>query len=257
MASTKPIVHEPLIAHRGASVHAPENTLTAVRMAKDMGARWIETDVRLTADGALVMVHDETLDRTTNGGGPVLMATLDGLRSLDAGSWFSPEFAGETVPTLREFIAFIRTEGLNLQLELKQAFGLEEQLVRQVRDALVETWPFGERDLFLSGFSERCMRLAAEVLPQVPRCLAVTVTPEDPALRLSETGCQIMLLQNDYLDDAALERLDRSGIEFAVATINDRQRAERLLGGGAQSVLSDDPLALRGLTNDVRSPRVA
>ena len=139
MASTKPFVRKPLIAHRGAPAHAPENTLTAVRMAKEMGARWIETDVRLTADGALVMIHDETLDRTTNGSGPVLMATAEEIRSLDAGSWFAPEFAGETVPTLHEFIACIRTEGLNLQLELKEVFGLEEELVRKVHDVLAET----------------------------------------------------------------------------------------------------------------------
>ena len=101
------------------------------------------------------------------------------------------------------------------------------------------------------------MRLMADALPQVPRCLAVTVTPADPALRLAETGCQIMHLQNDYLGDVALERLNRSGIEFAVATINDPQRASQLLGGGAQSVLSDDPLALRGLTDEFPSPRVA
>ncbi len=257
MASSKPFVRDTLIAHRGASAHAPENTLSAVRKAKEMGAQWIETDVRLTADGGLVMIHDETLDRTTDGGGPVLMASLDEIRSLDAGSWFSDEFAGETVPTLREFLGCIRAEGLKLQLELKEVFGSEEQLVRQVCDVLVETWTFGEDDLFLSGFSERCMRLAAETLPQIPRCLAVTVTPEDPARRLAETGCQILHLQNDYLDEEALDRLNGSGIEFAVATINDTQRANHLISSGAQSVLSDTPFVLRGLSDDLPSPRFA
>ncbi len=257
MSATQPFVQDPLIAHRGASTHAPENTLTAVRMAREMGAQWIETDVRLTADGALVMIHDDTLDRTTNGGGPVLMASLDEIRSLDAGSWFADEYAGETVPTLQEFIGCIQAEGLKLQLELKEVFGCEELLVRQVCDALANSWRFGENNLFLSGFSERCMRLVAEALPQVPRCLALTVTPEDPARRLVETGCQIMHLQNDYLDDEALDRLNRSGIEFAVATINDAQRANHLISGGAQSVLSDDPLALRRLRDELPSPQVA
>jgi glycerophosphoryl diester phosphodiesterase len=249
MAPTKPIVQDRLIAHRGASAHAPENTLTAVRAAKKMGARWIETDVRLTSDRQLVMIHDDTLDRTTNGTGPVLKATLNDIKSLDAGAWFSPEFAGESVPTLEEFVDCILAEGLNLQLEIKEVFGLEEALVQKTCDFLKNTWPFNERGLFLSGFSERCMRLAARELPNVPRCLAVTVTPPDPALLLAETGCQIMHLQNDYIDDATLERLNQSGIEFAVATVNDQRRATELLYGGTQSVLTDDPLILQ--TNQI------
>lgn len=245
MASTKPIVEDRLIAHRGASAHAPENTLAAVRKAKQMGATWIETDVRLTADGHLVMIHDETLDRTTSGTGAVLKASLGHIKSLDAGGWFSDEYAGETVPTLPEFIDCILSENLNLQLELKEVFGLEEQLVSDVCTCLDRNWPFGRQKLFLSGFSERCMRLAARELPNVPRCLAVTVTPPDPVLHLLETGCQIMHLQNDYLDDWTLERLNRSGIEFAVATVDEPSRVSHLLKGGAQSVLTDDPLVSR------------
>lgn len=251
MASTKPIVQDRLIAHRGASAHAPENTLTAVRKARQMGATWIETDVRLTADGQLVMIHDDTLNRTTNGTGAVLQASLDHIKSLDAGSWFSNEYAGETVPTLQEFIDCILFEDLNLQLEFKEVFGLEERLVQDVCAILNQRWPFGKRELFLSGFSERCMRLAARELPNVPRCLAVTVTPPDPALRLVEAGCQIMHLQNDYLDDPTLDRLNRSGIEFAVATVNETGRTTHLLKRGAQSVLTDDPLVYQLVEADL------
>lgn len=93
-----------IIGHRGASGEAPENTLPAFRLALEQGADLIETDVHLTADGALVAIHDHTLDRTTNGHGMVGQLTLSQIKELDAGSWFSPEFAGERVLTLDELL---------------------------------------------------------------------------------------------------------------------------------------------------------
>lgn len=93
-----------IIAHRGASSAAPENTLAAFRRAADEGAAWIECDVKLTADGRPIIFHDDTLDRTTDGGGVVDDYTLDVIGALDAGGWFSPEFRGEPVPTLEEML---------------------------------------------------------------------------------------------------------------------------------------------------------
>src|SRR5216684_4181789 len=95
-----------VIAHRGASGHSPENTMAAFRRAVELGARFIETDLHLSRDGEIVAIHDPTLDRTTSGRGPVMAHSLDELRQLDAGSWFSPEFAGERIPTLDEILSF-------------------------------------------------------------------------------------------------------------------------------------------------------
>ena len=215
------IVDAPLIAHRGASADAPENTISAVALAARRGARWIETDVRLTADGGLVMIHDETLDRTTNGTGPVSDARFADIMTLDAGAWFAPAFAGEPVPDLATFLRACLDHGLALQLELKltEGSGQAEALVAAAVACLRAEWPIGERGLFLSSFSERALALTARALPDVPRAYATEAVPDDPAGAIARTGCQILHVQADFTHDVALARLAGSGIEFAVATV--------------------------------------
>lgn len=109
----------PPVAHRGASAAAPENTIPAYRAALRAGITRLDLDVRFTRTGIPVVMHDSTVDRTTDGTGRVSRMTLSELRSLDAGSWFSPEFAGVKVPTLRQALDFGRTRGATFQLELK------------------------------------------------------------------------------------------------------------------------------------------
>lgn len=93
-----------IIGHRGASAHAPENTFAAFDLALDQGADAVETDIRATKDGVLVLMHDPTVDRTTDGRGPIADLTASDVQSLDAGSWFAPQFAGQRVPTLDAFL---------------------------------------------------------------------------------------------------------------------------------------------------------
>ena len=126
--------------HRGASGHAPENTLVAFRRARELGATWIEFDVQLSADGVPIILHDDTLERTTNLGQPLrpTALTLDQLKALDAGSWFSPEFAGEKIPTLEEVLAEFGTSlGLNIEIKSTPGFeaddGLEQKIAALVR----------------------------------------------------------------------------------------------------------------------------
>ncbi len=235
------VVNAALIAHRGASALAPENTLPAVELAAARGARWIETDVRLTADGGLVMLHDATLDRTTDGTGAVARTPLDRIRSLDAGAWFGPDFAGTRVPTLTEFLACVLDCGLCLQLEFKENSGREEHLVEAVAAVLRAQWPLGARGLFVSGFSERCTRLAAALLPELPRALAVEYVPRDPVARLAEARCTILHVQAAAADPEDRARLTAAGIEWAAATVNDPAVARAFLAAGATSVLSDHP----------------
>ncbi|MDA4846961.1 glycerophosphodiester phosphodiesterase family protein [Hoeflea poritis] len=244
MPHASPIVDAPLLAHRGASLYAPENTLQAVQRAAEMGAKWIETDVQLTADDELVIIHDLELDRTTNGSGFVAHHTLDEIRDLDAGSWFGHGFGHCKVPTLEEFIGCVVDNGLNLQLELKELAGREYHLSDRACDALAELWPFGERKLFVSGFSARCMRRIAEKMPDVPRAIALICVPDDPDAYAEEHGVQIIHVQDKFVDDEALEIVRASATEFGVATVNDPLRAKYLLRSGVESVLTDDPLLL-------------
>src|SRR5437016_8657258 len=99
---TAPLRLPSVIGHRGAAAHAPENTLAGLRRAKELGCAWVEFDVRVTGDGALVLCHDGRLERTTTGRGRISEQTAASIRRCDAGSWFAPEFVGEIVPTLDE-----------------------------------------------------------------------------------------------------------------------------------------------------------
>lgn len=121
-----------VIAHRGASSYAPENTLAAFDLALEMEARHVELDVDLTSDGHIVVIHDDTVDRTTNGSGPVTSHTLAALRSLDAGAWFGTRFAGERIPTLDEVLARYKGRA-HLHVEIK---GRSPSLSRQTADAI-------------------------------------------------------------------------------------------------------------------------
>ena len=110
----------PLISgHRGGAAYAPENTMAAFKKGKALGADLLELDVQLTRDGHLVIFHDDTLDRTTNGKGLLRERTLAELKELDAGSWFSPEFAGERIPTFEEVVEWATDVGMRLNVELK------------------------------------------------------------------------------------------------------------------------------------------
>jgi glycerophosphoryl diester phosphodiesterase len=109
-----------VIAHRGASAYAPENTLAAFKLAKEMSADWFELDCTLTRDGEVVVMHDDTVDRTTNGTGYVRDLTLYDIKQLDAGSWFAPEFAGERVPTLGQALDFAKWN-IGVYIEIKDS----------------------------------------------------------------------------------------------------------------------------------------
>jgi len=126
-----------VIAHRGSSGHAPENTLAAFRKAVAQGAAFIETDLQLSRDARFVAIHDATVDRTTGGHGDVHGLTLAELRQLDAGSWFGSEFAGERIPTLEEILDFAKKHDAVFYLELKPtgSWGGEHALISALRES--------------------------------------------------------------------------------------------------------------------------
>src|ERR1700690_472209 len=126
-----------VIAHLGASGHAPENTFAAFQRAVELGATFIETDLQVTRDGRFVAIHDSTVGRTTNGSGDVRDFTLDELRQVDAGLWFDREFMGERIPTLEEILEFSGKHDVVFYLELKYPaiWGMDHSLVAALQKA--------------------------------------------------------------------------------------------------------------------------
>ena len=126
----------PVIGHRGAAAAAPENTLASLRKAKELGASWVEFDVKLTRDGVPILMHDERLERTTNGRGEVAQATLAELQELDAGGWFGPAFRGERVPTFEAALGLCAELGLGINVEIKPCPGREAETARVAVETL-------------------------------------------------------------------------------------------------------------------------
>jgi glycerophosphoryl diester phosphodiesterase len=149
------------IAHRGASSYAPENTFAAFDLAIEMGARHLELDVHFSSDGHLVVIHDDTVDRTTDGAGPVTSCSLAALTALDAGAWFDPRFKGERIPTLGAVLE--RYWGAHLHVELKgHSAGLAQRAVDMIRSSGIAT------NVTITSFQKAKLEETRAYAPELP-----------------------------------------------------------------------------------------
>lgn len=197
-----------ICGHRGHSVGAPENTLAAFRAAHAHGGTLCETDLSLTADGELVLIHDETVDRTTNGKGLVAAMSLAELQALDAGSWFSPEFAGERVPTLRSALELARTLGIMLQVELK-IHGRDDALFPVIAALLEELNAY---DLVqFSSFDFRQLRDVKREIPRVPTVGICHSRLLDPAWIAREANLDAINIEIQHFPSGEALELHKAG----------------------------------------------
>jgi glycerophosphoryl diester phosphodiesterase len=152
------------VGHRGARGHAPENTMVSFATGADLGVDAVETDVQLSKDGEVVLIHDHTVDRTTDGRGFVKDLTLAELEALDAGSWFDPKFAGQRIPTLAELLAWAKGR-VGVAIEIKNGPiyypGIAEKTVRLVRQQGME------RQVILISFDHLVLREAKRIAPEI------------------------------------------------------------------------------------------
>jgi len=230
-----------VIAHRGASSYAPENTLAAFALAAEQGARAIECDAKLTRDGKIVLIHDDRLDRTTSGRGPVKRFDLKAIRALDAGAWFDKQFAGERVPTLEEGLALWAERGLFPQIEIKPCLGRAAKTGAAVAARAAKLWP---RDLpppVLSSFSPRALDMARAAAPDLPRAYLAERLPLDWRRRLKRLDCAALHCNHKYLTEAKLAKVKKAGYAVRCYTVNDPARARQLFAWGVDAVFTDCP----------------
>ncbi|MFA5607892.1 MAG: glycerophosphodiester phosphodiesterase family protein [Leucobacter sp.] len=233
-----------IVSHRGAAALAPENTLAAVRVAAEQRVDFVEVDLRLTSDGVPILMHDQTVDRTTNGSGRVGHHTLAELQALDAGAWFSPEYAGERVPTLQEFIDELGSRPLGALIELKGPWssGQVEQLVDTLREhGLVNR-------VALLSFETRKLELLQELGPEFARVMLTRewdaeVTSRAVELQVSAIGARPKVFDQD---PELLEKLRPLGIGLVAYTLNTETLWDRADQQGVDLVVTDDPEALNG-----------
>lgn len=229
-----------VIAHRGHSAVAPENTLAAVRAAIEVGADMVEIDVSLSADGQLVVIHDETLDRTTDGSGEVAGTTLAEIRRLDAGSWFSPAFAGEGVPTLDEVLAEVERRVL-LNVEIKSE-AVQRGIVDKVAAAIRSRRMTGE--VIVSSFAPTALEQMRDAAPEIRT--AVLFNPDyhaggDAVAIVRGLGASAFNVKRTRLTRAMLRSCRDAGIPVAVYTVDSSRRLRKVMERGVHAVFTNHP----------------
>jgi glycerophosphoryl diester phosphodiesterase len=232
-----------IIAHRGASAVAPENTLAAIARAADLGARSVELDVMLSSDDVPVIIHDTDLARTTNGTGPVAAHSFDALARLDAGSWFSGAFAGEGIPSLAAAVALILSRNLALNLEIKPSPGEDRATASGAIALLAEAWS-DPATLVLSSASIEALAVARDVAPQWRRGLIADIPPPDWRDLFADLGCASLHCEASTATPSLIEEVHAAGYRLLAYTVNRPAVAATLFKNGVDGIFTDDPAAM-------------
>ena len=225
------------IAHRGASGHAPENTLAAFKRAVALGATFIETDLQLSRDSHFVAMHDATVNRTTNGQGKVHDLTLTQLRRLDAGSWFGSEFSGERIPTLEDILEFSKKNDIVFYLELKPggSWGGEHALVGALRES-------GEipRSVIISFDADILARLR-RIEPTLMTGLLYDGQIEEPLEKALAVGARQLAVRGDLVTPTLLKYARKRDLQVVCWTVNHPAHIRMLMAAGVDGIMSDYP----------------
>jgi glycerophosphoryl diester phosphodiesterase len=226
-----------VIAHRGASGHAPENTMAAFRKAIALGASFIETDLQLSRDAHFVAIHDGTVNRTTSGRGSVHDLTLAELRDLDAGSWFGSEFSGERIPTLEEILYFSKKNDVVFYLEMKPSgsWGGEHAVIAALRES-------GEiaRAVVISFDPSMVLNLR-KIEPTVMTGMLYDGQIEKPIEKAIEIGARQLVVRGDLVTPSLLEQARKKDMPIVCWTINQPAHMRLLVEAGVHGIMSDYP----------------
>ncbi len=232
-----------LLAHRGGGSLAPENTLAAFETGLRLGYRAAEVDAVLSADAVPVLLHDETLDRTSSGRGSVARVSAAELARLDAGSWFGPEFAGVGIPTLEQALRFCRERGMWLNVEIKPVAGFEEAtgtIVAQLCAACSLHPSAGEPPPpLLSSFSRISLEAARRAAPHLARGLLCTRIPADWRQALVALDCSTVHCDHRHLTQAQAKAVRSGGYGLLCYTVNEPGRAATLRRWGVDAICTD------------------
>ena len=230
-----------VIGHRGAAAYAPENTLEGIREAARRGARWVEVDAKLTGDGVVILMHDDTLDRTTSGGGAVAQANYRDIGLLDAGSWFGAAWRGARVPRLADALALLIELDMQANVEIKPCPGREVETAKAVVEIVDRCWPTGRPRPLLSSFSRASLNAARAARPDIPRGLLIWEFTSDWAAAAAALDCVSLHCAERHLTSQWADAIRRAGFGLAVYTVNDPGRALELKAWGAQCLITDCP----------------
>ncbi|MDP4097756.1 glycerophosphodiester phosphodiesterase family protein [Paenibacillus sp. P96] len=220
-------MHNLCVAHRGSSYSAPENTLAAFRQAMEFPfVKWIELDVQLSRDSVPVVIHDFSLERTTNGTGLVRDKSWDELRRLDAGSWKSLRYRGEPIPSLVEVLDLCKGK-VHLNIELKTTGDMYPGLEREVLRLIISRGM--EQDVVLTSFDQQALRRVKELMPGIGTGLITDIRPADLSTRLSSLGCSFLSMAYPKIDAKLMTEMTKQGVAVMAWTADQAGAIRRLV----------------------------
>lgn len=228
-----------IVAHRGGGSLAPENTLAAIDTGARYGHKMIEVDAKLSADGQIFLLHDDTLERTSSGHGVAGRYFWNELERLDAGGWFHDRFREERLPLLSDVAERCACHGLAINIEIKPTTGLDIETGRAVALAARQLWH--ERDVppLLSSFSIDALAEALEAAPDLPRGLLIDQWNDNWPSLAHELKCSALHLNHDILTEARVSKILDAGLHILAYTVNSPYRARTLLSWGVDSLCTD------------------
>ena len=223
-----------VIAHRGASKVAPENTLSAIRKAMEFGADYAECDVYQTKDGEIVLFHDEEMERTTGKGGMIWDYTLEELKELDAGSWFGEEFKGEAIPTLREVIQLVKGH-MKLNIEVKVS-GSDLDIAQKVVD-IIHSENFAD-ECMVTSFEKRVIEKVKEIDPNL---ITGFIFDEEHPPDIFAGNWEVVCSKRNIVDRAFVRRAKQNGKKLFVWTVNYPVEMKKFIHLGVDGIITDVP----------------
>lgn len=236
---TKPWPYPTIVAHRGGGSLAPENTLAAIDTGARYGHTMVEVDAKLSADGEIFLLHDDTLERTSSGHGIAGLLDWNALAQLDAGSWFNVSFSGERLPRLAAVAARCAQQNLMINIEIKPTAGSEIETGHAVALAAAALWQGQDVAPLLSSFSVDALAAALRSAPQLPRGLLLDEWDDNWPTLASSLECSALHLNHEILTEERTSAILDGGLAILAYTVNSPYRARTLLGWGVNSLCTD------------------
>ncbi len=247
MAPDHPTAHVPtsgriVFSHRGLNRQAPENTMPAFELTAEAGLGWLETDVNIIGDGTPVIIHDSTLDRTTDCQGSIYDLVSEDLAGIDAGRWFDPRYRDTRIPTLAQFIDFLNERQMNCNIELKSHELGEDETLRLIEAVAKELQRLDpEREIIVSSFSQLALQHFHQHAPQYAvGVLWETESISDDWLSVLElVGASYVHLDDAGLSQECVRSFRDAGYGVNVWTVNSKARANQLFNWGCMGIFTD------------------
>lgn len=235
-------------AHRGASAYCPENTMSSFVRALELGASGIETDVQMTKDGRLVLIHDESLERTTGTKALVKDLTWEETQTLDAGSWFHADFAGERLPSLEQLLELTRDKGTIVNIELKNGFIQYPELEKKVIE-MIKRYEMADRTI-ISGFNHYSLRECHQLAPDIRTGILYGEGLYEPWAYAKGIGADALHAYMYALTPELVAEAAKHGVAYHPFTVNEESMMKALIQAGVAGIITDYPDRLAQLLSN-------